>query len=60
MNCPTCQSLHHWKLCLAQLPSQTSSDDYQSNILEENIEKENDCNTTLPKNGSKKVSRSKD
>ena len=39
-------------VCFAQFASlyykKTSSDyDYQPNILEENIEKENDCNTTL-------------
>ena len=48
-------------VCLAQFASlyykKTSSDDYQPNILEENIEKENDCNTTLPKKIVLKTSR---
>ena len=41
-------------VCLAQFASlyykKTSSDnDYQANNQKENIEKENNCNTTLPK-----------
>ena len=41
-------------VCLAQFASlyckkTTSDNDYQPNILEENIEKENDCNTALRK-----------
>ena len=40
------------------LLQKTSSDnDYQSNILEENIEKENECNTSLPKKMVLKKSR---
>ena len=41
-------------VCLAQFASlyykkTSSGNDYQPNILEENIGKENNCNTTLPK-----------
>ena len=67
MDRPTCEKFASLKtVCLAQFASlcykKTSSDnDYQPNILEEIIEKENDCNTTLQKkNRSKKVSRSND
>ena len=55
MDQPTCRMFAPSNaLCLAQFASlyykKTFSDnDYQPNILEENIEKENDCNTTLPK-----------
>ena len=55
MDRPTCGKFATLKtVCIAQFASlyyqKTSSDnDYQSNILEENIEKENDCNTALPK-----------
>ena len=55
MDRPTCRMFAPSNaLCLAQFASlyykKTFSDnDYQPNILEENIEKENDCNTTLPK-----------
>ena len=55
MDRPTCGKFATLKtICIAQFASlyykKTSSDnDYQSNILEENIEKENNCNTALPK-----------
>ena len=55
MDRPTCGKFATLKtVCIAQFASlyykKTSSDnDYQSNILEENIEKENNCNTALPK-----------
>ena len=55
MDRPTCGKFASLKtVCLAQFASlyykKTSSEnDYQLNILEEIIEKENDCNTTLPK-----------
>ena len=55
MNWPTCGKFASLKtVCLPQFASlyykKTSSDNnYQPNILEENIGKENDCNTTLPK-----------
>ena len=49
-------------VCLAQFASlyykKTSPDnDYQQNILEENIDKENGCNTALPKKNVLKKSR---
>ena len=49
--------------CSVRTPllQKTSSDnDYEPNILEENNEKEDDCNATLPKYRSKKVSRNND
>ena len=55
MNRPTCEKFASLKaVCLAQFAllyyKKTSSDNnYQPNILEENIGKGNDCNTTLPK-----------
>ena len=55
MDRPTCGKFASLKtVCLAQFASlyykKTSSDnDYQLNILEEIIEKENDCNATLSK-----------
>ena len=55
MDQPTCGKFASLKtVCLAQFASlyykKTCSDnDYQPNILGENIEKEIDCNTTLPK-----------
>ena len=55
MDRPTCGKFALLKVaCLAQFASlyykKTSSDNnYQPNVLEENIEKGNDCNTTLPK-----------
>ena len=43
------------------ITKKTSDNYYQPNIPEENIEKENDCNTTFSKqNRPKKVSRSND
>ena len=67
MDRPTCGKFALLKtVCFAQFASlyykKTCSDnDYQPNILGENIEKEIDCNTTLQKkNRSKKVSRSND
>ena len=63
MDRPTCGKFASLKtVCLAQFASlcykKTSSDnDYQPNILEEIIEKENDCNTTLQKKIVLKKSR---
>ena len=42
-NCLSCS------VFITLLQKTFSDNDYQPNILEENIEKENDCNTTLPK-----------
>ena len=58
MDRPTCGKFTSLKtVYLAQFASlyykKTSSDnDYQPNILEENIEKGNHCNTILPKKNS--------
>ena len=55
MDWPTCGKFPSLKTVrLAQFASlfyqnNSSDNDYQLNILKENIEKENDCNTTLPK-----------
>ena len=63
MDRPICGNSASLKtVCLAQFASlyckKTSSDnDYQPNILEENIEKENDCNTALRKKIVVKKSR---
>ena len=55
MDRPTCGKFASLKaVCLAHFASlyykkSSSDNDYQRNILEESIEKENDCNTTIPK-----------
>ena len=55
MDGPICGKFTSLKtVCLAQFASlyykkTSSGNDYQPNILEENIGKENNCNTTLPK-----------